>query len=122
LKISQSKFWEQIKKGELNMKRFWVLLIVVCFVTPLFADAEKKAPPTSGSPVASVIVKTPADAAYLKGRNLRGSPETISVTTDTYVTTDTFARHVSLKYGCNIKVDPIVKGIKAGRNDSDRHC
>jgi tripartite-type tricarboxylate transporter receptor subunit TctC len=95
-------------KGEFSMKRFLALLIAVCSVMPLFAGGEKEAASANGS---SVTVKTAADAAaYLKGRNIRVALGTTSVTTDTYVTADAFARHVSLKYGCNIKVDPIGTG------------
>ena len=86
------------------MKRILAILITLCFALPLFAGGGSEAP--AGSSAGAI--KTVADAqAFLKGKTIRGVIGSTAVTGDTYLTADLFARFVSEKYGCNMKIDPI---------------
>lgn len=49
-------------------------------------------------------------ADYLKGKSIRVVIGSTAVAGDTYVTAEVVTRHVSQKYGCNIKCDPIGSG------------
>lgn len=71
---------------------------------PASASSESAAAEPSPSPAAT----DPAD--YLKGKTIRVVIGSTSVTGDTYLTADLVSRHLSQKYNCNIKVDPIGAG------------
>jgi tripartite-type tricarboxylate transporter receptor subunit TctC len=76
---------------------------------PAAAAPEPVAAPAAPAPAAAPAVEVdPAD--YLKGKTIRVVIGSTSVTGDTYVTADLVTRHISAKYDCNIKVDPIGAG------------
>lgn len=90
------------------MKKILLILLALSLTAPLFAGGAKETPAQEASASA---VKTTADAAaYLKGKTIRGVIGSTAVTGDTYLTADLFARFVSEKYGCNMKIDPIGAG------------
>ena len=92
------------------MKKIFVILLIACLVAPLFASGGNQPAPAQQS-ASGPSIKTVADAAaYLKGKNIRSVIGSTAVTGDTYLTADLFARFVSEKYGCNMKIDPIGAG------------
>lgn len=104
------------------MKKLFALLVTCTLImtalsgctgasqTPAAAPAPAPAPAAAAPAPAPAPAAEADPAAYLAGKTIRVVIGSTSVTGDTYLTADLIARHISQKYNCNVKVDPIGAG------------
>lgn len=83
-------------------------LLLAAVVTGCTSPSSSAPPPPASGDTSQTPPADPTD--FLKGKTIRVVIGSTSVTGDTYLTADLISRHISQKYGCNMKVDPIGAG------------